>query len=81
MTSKRLYRSRSDRMVAGICGGLAHYFAIDPTLLRLGFAVLLLVGVGSPVLAYLVLWLIIPEEPLEGIKQPLPTETTEQPIE
>ncbi|MEZ4727847.1 MAG: PspC domain-containing protein [Caldilineaceae bacterium] len=46
MTTKRLYRSRNDRMVAGVCGGLAHYFGIDPTLVRLAFAVLLLIGLA-----------------------------------
>lgn len=81
MTTKRLYRSRNDRMVAGVCGGLAHYFGIDPTLVRLAFAVLLLIGVGSPVLAYLVLWLIIPEEPVAQSEQPLPTEMTDRPVE
>lgn len=63
MTTKRLYRSNHDRMVAGVCGGIAEYFSLDPTVVRLIFAVLILVGVGSPVLAYLVLWFIMPEAP------------------
>lgn len=64
MTStNRLYRSRNDRMIAGVCGGLAHYFGIDPTLVRLIFAILFLVGVGSPALIYIVLWIVMREEP------------------
>lgn len=61
-TTKRLYRSRNDRMVGGVCGGLGRYFGIDPTLVRLAFAVIAL-AVGSGVLAYLLLWIIVPEEP------------------
>jgi len=59
MMTKRLTRSSNDKMIAGVCGGLASYFEIDPTLVRLGFVALLLLG-GSPVLAYLVLWLLMP---------------------
>ncbi|MFN8492806.1 MAG: PspC domain-containing protein [Caldilineaceae bacterium] len=60
MPTKRLTRSSNDKMIAGVCGGLANYFNIDPTLVRLGFVALLLLGMGSPVLAYLVLWLLMP---------------------
>jgi phage shock protein C len=63
MNTKRLYRSTNDRMFAGVCGGIAEYFSLDPTVVRLVFAVLILVGVGSPVLAYIVLWFIMPEAP------------------
>jgi len=58
--TKRLLRSRTDKMIAGVCGGLANYFGIDATLMRLAFAALILLGMGSPLLAYLVLWLIVP---------------------
>ncbi len=61
MTNKHLYRSRSDRKLAGVCGGLAHYFDIDPTLVRVAFAVPPLIGIGSPILIYLALMLIVPE--------------------
>jgi phage shock protein C len=61
---KKLYRSRSDRRIAGVCGGLASYFSIDPTLVRLLF-VLGLLFVGGTLLAYLILMIVIPEEPLE----------------
>lgn len=70
MTTKRLTRSSSDKMIAGVCGGLAHYFDVDPTLVRLGFVALLLIGMGSPVLAYLVLWLLMPlDENIEASPQ------------
>lgn len=61
--SRRLYRSRVDRKIAGVCGGLAEYFKIDPTLVRLLF-VLGLVFVGGTLLAYIILLIVIPEEPL-----------------
>lgn len=58
---KRLYRSRSDRMIGGVCGGLGNYFAIDPTLVRLVFVLLFVFG-GSGFLLYLILWIVLPEE-------------------
>ena len=59
---KRLYRSRSDRKIAGVCGGIAEHFGWDPTLVRLGWVLLTLLG-GSGVLIYLILWLVMPEAP------------------
>jgi phage shock protein C len=61
-TTNRLYRSQTDRMLAGVCGGLARYFNIDPTVVRLVFVVLALAG-GPGVLLYLLLWIITPIEP------------------
>ena len=61
-SSPRLYRSRQDRLLGGVCGGLGQYFAIDPVIVRLAFVLLLTTGVG--LLAYLVLWIVIPERPL-----------------
>jgi phage shock protein PspC (stress-responsive transcriptional regulator) len=58
---KRLYRSESDRKIAGICGGLAEYFEIDPVIIRVLFVALAL-GVGSGVLLYIIMWFIIPTE-------------------
>jgi phage shock protein C len=60
---KRLYRSRSERMIAGVCGGVADYFGIDPTLVRILALATFLVP-GSGVIAYLIAWVIVPEEPL-----------------
>jgi phage shock protein C len=64
--SKKLYRSRHDRILAGVCGGLAEYFQIDPVLVRLVFAVLALGG-GTGILLYIILAVIIPLEPGEGV--------------
>jgi phage shock protein PspC (stress-responsive transcriptional regulator) len=57
----RLYRSRTDSIVGGVCGGLARYFGIDSVLVRLLF--ILLLWSGMSVLAYIVLWIIMPLEP------------------
>ena len=60
---RRLYRSRTNRSIAGICGGLAEYFDADPTLIRLLTLLLILLG-GLSIWAYVILWIVIPEEPL-----------------
>jgi phage shock protein C len=64
METKKLYRSRIDRMIGGVCGGLGKYFSVDATLIRL-IAVLLMVltGVIPGVIAYLVMMVIVPLEP------------------
>jgi phage shock protein PspC (stress-responsive transcriptional regulator) len=59
--AKRLVRSRDDRMVAGVCGGLAHYFDINPAFYRVGFVVLTLLG-GAGILIYAAAALVIPDE-------------------
>ena len=64
MNSKRLYRSRRDDMICGVCGGIAEYFDIDPTIVRL-IAVVLIFGWGSGLLAYLVGAIIIPKNPYQ----------------
>jgi len=58
---KRLYRSRDERMIAGVCGGLAEYFGIDPTIVRLLFVVGLF-AVGGTFWVYLIMMLVVPEE-------------------
>lgn len=60
MNEKRLIRSTSDRMVAGVCAGLADYFNLDPSLVRLLFVAFFFLG-GSAVLLYLILWIVMPE--------------------
>lgn len=62
--TKKLYRSKDDCWVAGVCGGIGRYFNLDPTLIRALFVIFTLFG-GSGILLYLILWLIIPEEPGE----------------
>ncbi|HIZ82275.1 MAG TPA: PspC domain-containing protein [Candidatus Mediterraneibacter pullistercoris] len=61
MTDKRLYRSRTSKMLCGVCGGIGEYFNIDPTLIRLAFVLFGLTGSG--ILAYIVAAIIIPDSP------------------
>ena len=58
---RRLRRSRSDRMLAGVCAGIADYLRVDPTLVRVGFAVLAIITWGVALVAYLVAWAVMPE--------------------
>ena len=58
---KQLYRSETNKMIAGVCGGLAEYFNIDPTIVRLLFVLILLFG-GQSILVYIILWIVIPTE-------------------
>lgn len=62
--AKKLYRSRQDRMIAGVCGGLAAYFNIDSTWIRLLFILFFFLG-GSAFLIYIIMWLVVPLSPLE----------------
>jgi phage shock protein C len=59
---RKLYRSRTDRKLAGVCGGLAQYFKLDATLIRVLFVLLTVLG-GSGLLVYLAMWIIVPDEP------------------
>jgi phage shock protein PspC (stress-responsive transcriptional regulator) len=61
-TRDRYTRSRTDRVAVGVCGGLAEYLDVDPTLVRVAWAVVTVFSVGLGVLAYLLLWLLAPEE-------------------
>lgn len=65
---QRLTRSRSERMIAGVSGGIAHYLAIDPLFVRLTFVFITFSGVGP--LVYLVFWLIMPLEPAKPTAPP-----------
>ena len=60
--NKKLYRSVSDKKLAGVCGGIAEYFGLDSTLIRVGWALVSLFA-GAGVLAYIVCAIIIPEKP------------------
>ncbi len=62
IVKKRLYRSREERRIAGVCGGIADYLAVDPTLVRIFWALLALAG-GPGVLLYLLMAVVVPEEP------------------
>jgi phage shock protein C len=59
---KRLTRSRDDKMISGVCGGVARYLNIDATLIRVLMVVALLIGFFTPGIAYLIAWALIPEE-------------------
>lgn len=69
---KKLTRSRSDKKIAGVCGGFAEYFDMDATLMRLLWLALILIG-GWGLIAYIVAWIVMPEEPA---LQAVPTTTT-----
>jgi phage shock protein C len=58
-TTPRLYRSATDKVIAGVCGGLAAYFKLDPALVRLAFVLFALAG-GASILLYIVLWVAVP---------------------
>ncbi|MCY4538488.1 MAG: PspC domain-containing protein [Chloroflexi bacterium] len=60
-TKKRLYRSRADRRFAGVCGGIADYLAVDPTIVRIIWVLFAIAG-GPGVVLYIILAAIIPEE-------------------
>ncbi|SFH62516.1 PspC domain-containing protein [Pisciglobus halotolerans] len=58
---KKLTKSRNDRMVSGVLGGIAEYFGIDSTLVRIVYAIAILFGYGAPVVLYIVLAILMPE--------------------
>lgn len=60
--NRKIYRSRNDRMLAGVCGGLGDYFKIDSTILRLAFVAFALLG-GPGLLVYIICMILIPLEP------------------
>ena len=63
---EKLYRSRTDKKIAGVCAGIAKYFDIDPTVVRIIFVILLLPGGFPGLIPYLILWAVVPEEPSTG---------------
>jgi len=62
---KRIYRSATNRVLGGVCGGLGNYLNVDPVLIRVLWVILFFAG-GMGLLAYILAWIIIPEEPLQG---------------
>jgi len=60
--SKKLYRSREDKIIGGVCGGLAKYFDVDPTLIRILAVVSIFIN-GIGIIAYIIAWIIVPLEP------------------
>ena len=63
MEPKRLFRSRKERILGGVCGGLGNYLNVDPVLIRVVWAILFFAA-GAGLLAYILAWIIIPEEVL-----------------
>jgi len=59
---KRLYRSKTERMLGGVCGGLGEHLNVDPTVIRLLWVLVTLISLGSGLLIYLIAWIIVPEE-------------------
>lgn len=76
---KKLYRSQNERMIAGVCGGLAEYFNIDPTIVRLAFVAAALMG-GPGLIVYLVMLVVVPEAP-GGAAEYTPAEAESEVIE
>ncbi|VUT25379.1 MAG: DNA-binding transcriptional activator PspC [Candidatus Methanolliviera sp. GoM_asphalt] len=61
---KRLYRSRTDKKLGGVCSGIGEYFNIDPTIIRVLWVIItVFTGFAPGIIAYILLWLIVPEEP------------------
>jgi phage shock protein C len=60
--AKKFYRSKRDRVIAGVCGGMAEYFDIDPIIVRL-IALSLVLSAGGGIIAYLIAWIAVPKEP------------------
>ena len=73
---KKWYRSRKDKMIGGVCGGIGEYFDVDPTIIRIIAVVGLFAGAG--ILAYIVLWIVVPEEPYIPESKAQKTETAGQ---
>lgn len=67
MEGKRLYKARGSRVLFGVCGGVAEYFKVDPTLVRLAFAAAVLLW-GSGVLLYIIAAIVIPEPPYDPMQ-------------
>lgn len=61
--SKKVYRNMNNKMIGGVCSGLADYFDMDPTLVRLIWVAFVLIG-GTGILAYIIAWIIMPEGPI-----------------
>lgn len=62
MEGKKLTRPQNNKMLAGVCAGIANYFGLDPTLIRVAYVLLTVFTAFAGVIVYLLLWIIIPEE-------------------
>jgi phage shock protein C len=75
--AKKLYRSTLDKMIGGVAGGLAEYFDIDSTLVRVLFIVVVFLG-GGGIIAYIILWIVVPQKPYELPKYPFNQPSSEE---
>jgi len=62
MVKKKLYRSKKERMIGGVCGGIGEFLEIDPTVVRVIWAFLTILSIGVGIIAYILAWIIIPEK-------------------
>lgn len=76
---KRLYRSNTSRMLGGVCGGIGEYFDVDPTVVRVIAVILGLASAGWAIIAYIIGWIIIPEELPGAVKAKESSEPNNQP--
>jgi phage shock protein C len=67
---KRLYRSNTNRILGGVCGGLGEHLDVDPTVIRLIWAVVTVLSLGTGIIVYILAWIIIPEPGNDGIPPP-----------
>jgi phage shock protein PspC (stress-responsive transcriptional regulator) len=67
---KRLYRSEKDRILGGVCAGLGEHLDVDPTVIRLIWAVVTVLSFGTGIIVYILAWIIIPESGTEGALLP-----------
>ncbi len=68
--NRRLYRSRTDTVIGGVASGLAAYLNADPALIRIAWAILVVVTGGVALLVYIVAWIVVPEEPATPLRRP-----------
>jgi phage shock protein PspC (stress-responsive transcriptional regulator) len=67
---KRLYRSKKDRILGGVCVGLGEHLDVDPTVIRLIWAVVSVLSIGTGIIIYILAWIIIPEDDTDGTVSP-----------
>jgi phage shock protein C len=63
---KKLYRSNKDKVIAGVCGGLGEYFAVDARIFRVLFVLAMLVPVVPGIIPYIIMWILIPQHPIKS---------------
>lgn len=65
MMTKRLYRSKTDELLGGVCGGIAEYLHLDPSLVRIAYILISILSAAFPgTLVYIILWIVVPKEPI-----------------